>query len=158
MKKIDQKTLNSICSEAKQSSRKRKNYNYHDELSDPLQRLLNALEPGTYIQPHKHEDPDKREVFIILTGKVLVITFNDDGSILDHVVLDQKTGNFGVEIPEKTWHSIISLEKNSVVFEVKDGPYAPIADKCFAQWAPEESEAGCLEYNENILKQLNIKI
>ena len=41
------------------SPRLRLNHNFHDDLADPINRMLNALEPGTYLQPHKHENPDK---------------------------------------------------------------------------------------------------
>jgi cupin fold WbuC family metalloprotein len=157
MKKITRNKINEVCAESKLVNRKRKNFNYHDDLSDSLQRLLNAMQPGTYIQPHKHENPDKREAFIILTGKVLVVTFDDEGKILDHILLSQENGNYGVEIPERTWHSLIILEEDSVVYEVKDGPYSPISDKNFAPWAPAENEIGCSEYNQSILNQLGIE-
>jgi len=58
--------LNEVIQKAKNSPRGRMNYNFHDDLVDPINRMLNAFEPGTYIQPHKHENPDKREVFILL--------------------------------------------------------------------------------------------
>lgn len=157
MKKITKAQIDQVCEESRESPRKRKNFNYHAELTDSLQRMLNAMQPDTYIQPHKHEDPDKREAFIILTGSVLIVTFNDYGEIKDHILLNQKKGNFGVEIPERTWHSLIILEENSVVYEVKDGPYSPISDKNFASWAPAENDPNCNEFNLNILKQLNIE-
>ena len=70
MIKIDSKIINHLNSIAEGSSRKRINHNFHKESSDLLQRMLNAMEPGTYIQPHKHENPEKREVFLILNGIV----------------------------------------------------------------------------------------
>ncbi len=157
MKKITQESINKVCDEARDSKRKRKNYNYHDELSDTLQRLLNAMQPGTYIQPHKHEAPDKREAFIILQGRILVLTYNNEGEITEHFILDPKEGNYGVEIPEKTWHSLIVLEEDSIVYEVKDGPYSPVSDKNFASWAPAEGEEGCTEFNDRILQKLGLK-
>ena len=79
MKRIDGKLIRSLNNQAKRSDRKRINYNFHDGSQDPLQRMLNAMQPGTYLQPHKHENPDKREVFLALTGRFVVIQFNDDG-------------------------------------------------------------------------------
>lgn len=43
------------------------------------------MEPGTEVPIHKH--PTKDETFVILRGKVRVTTHNDDGSIIDDVVL-----------------------------------------------------------------------
>lgn len=129
------------------------NYNFHEENSDPINRMINAVEPEAYFPPHKHVDPPKREVFIILKGKVLVVEFDDDGSISDHVELDTRRGNFGVEIPPGVWHSLIPLKAGSVLYEIKDGPYDKSSDKIFAPWAPKEDEEGGLEFGKDILIQ-----
>jgi cupin fold WbuC family metalloprotein len=156
MKLIDKKTILQTISKAQQSERKRMNYNYHLDYTDPINRLLNAMEPGTYVQPHKHENPDKREIFIILEGSVAVICFDDKGRITGHIVLDHKKGSYGVEIPERLWHMVISLETGTVMYEVKDGPYAKMNDKNFATWAPKEGDEGCDAFLQKILKELNI--
>jgi cupin fold WbuC family metalloprotein len=155
IKKIDKNRILKVIGEAKHSERKRKNFNYHPSFDDPINRMLNAIEPGSYIQPHKHENPDKREVFLLLTGKFVVVFFNDAGEITDHVILDNKV-NFGVEIPAATWHTIIALESGSVVYEIKDGPYFPIDDKNFASWAPKEGDDHCKEYLNQILLRLDL--
>ncbi len=158
MIKIDNQLIELISSQAQLSERQRKNYNFHKHSSDPFQRLINAIEPYSYIQPHKHENPDKREVFFVLKGKMAVIEFDDNGEITDHIVLDSSIGNIAAEIPEKTWHTIISLEKGSVSYECKDGPYNPDDDKNFASWAPKEGDANSKDYINEILQQLNLKI
>jgi cupin fold WbuC family metalloprotein len=138
MIRIDRELLDKTTALAKSSPRRRKNHNFHKEYSDPLQRLLNAMEPYSYIRPHKHENPDKREVFFSLRGRILVVEFNETGQITGHTLLDPMKGNFGAEIAERTWHTIIALDPGTVAYEVKDGPYDPADDKCFAPWAPEE--------------------
>ena len=72
---------------------------------------------------HKH--PTKDESFVILRGKVRVTTYNDDGSIIEDVVLSQESGNYGVDIPKNAWHKLESLESGSVIFECKEGPFVP---------------------------------
>lgn len=146
MKLIEQKTIDKVVDEARLSSRMRKNFNYHELLTDPINRMLNALEPGTYVQPHKHEDPDKREVFLILTGRMGVFIFDDDGNVIQTAVLDRDTGVYGIEIPPRVWHAVVSLAPGSVVYEVKDGPYEPLNDKNFATWAPKEGAPEAAEY------------
>lgn len=64
IKIADLKFLQKLSKEANVSPRKRKNYNFHETPEDSIQRMLNALHPDTYIRPHKHENPDKREVFV----------------------------------------------------------------------------------------------
>lgn len=83
--------------------------------------MLNAVEPGTVVPIHRH--PTKAESFVILRGKVRVTTHNDDGSIIEDVVLSQESGCYGVDIPKNVWHMVESLELGSVVFECKEGPF-----------------------------------
>ena len=156
MIKITNESISETSKIAQSSPRQRMNYNYHQEASDNLQRMLNAMEPNTYIQPHKHENPDKTEVFFVLRGRILLLEFNNDGIVIDHIILDPKQGNYGCEIPARTWHSLISLEEGSVAYEVKDGPYIPIEDKNFASWAPMEGDEDCQTYNEKILAKLGL--
>lgn len=156
MIKIDEAFISETSEKAQNSSRRRMNYNFHKQASCTLQRMLNAMEPDTYIQPHKHENPDKVEAFFVLRGRILLIEFDDAGHITDHIILDPKTGQYGGEIPPRTWHTLISLEKASVAYEVKDGPYNPTDDKNFASWAPQEGDSDCLEYNNSLLKILGI--
>ncbi len=154
VKKIDIHTIEQLNVEARQAQRLRKNFNYHESFDDPINRMLNAVEPGSYVRPHKHENPDKREVFLLLQGKMAVVFFDDEGNITEHVVLDNKK-NFGVEIPPSVWHTIIALEPGTVVYEIKDGPYVPADDKNFAPWAPKEGDAKCSGYFQNLLDNLD---
>ena len=154
MIKIDTTLISQISSKAKTSKRRRINYNFHKEDSATLQRMLNAMEPDTYIQPHKHQNPDKVEVFFVLRGRIALIEFDENGKIIDHTILDPRLGNFGGEIPIGTWHTLISLEEGSVAYEVKDGPYDPKVDKNFATWAPAEGDDDCQEYNSRLLDAL----
>ena len=129
------------------------NYNFHPQLDDPLQRMLNCLEPDSYVHPHKHENPDKVEAFILLKGKVLVVEFDDDGRISSHILLEADSGNYGAEIAPRIFHCIIALESGSVVYEVKHGPYSPLNDKNFASWAPKEGSEGCRSYMESVVRK-----
>ena len=120
MKLIDKQLLDDVSRQAQKSVRLRMNYNFHLSLEDKCHRFLNAVEPGTVVPIHKH--PTKDESFVILRGKVRVTTHNDDGSIIEDVVLSQESGNYGVDIPKNVWHKLESLESRSVIFECKEGP------------------------------------
>lgn len=157
MIKINQNLIAELAEIASISTRKRINYNFHKVPGDPLQRLLNVMQPNTYLQPHKHENPDKREVFIALKGKFLALEFGDEGNIVDFVILDPTTGNYAAEVPARTYHSVICLEPDSAIYELKDGPYDPADDKHFAPWAPKEGEAGCEGYIIKILKECGVR-
>lgn len=120
---IDKNMLDEVSAQAKASPRLRMNYNFHHSLDDLCHRMLNALEPGTEVPIHHH--PDKDETFVILRGKIRVTTYNDDGSVVDSVVLCQDDGIFGVDIPKNVWHTLEALEPNSCIFECKQGPFVP---------------------------------
>jgi cupin fold WbuC family metalloprotein len=120
---IDENLLNKVSEQAKLSPRLRMNYNFHQSLEDKCHRFLNAVEPGTVIPIHRH--PTKDESFVVLRGKVRSTTYNDDGSVIESVVLSQEDGLYGVDIPKGVWHKLESLESGSVVFECKEGPYVP---------------------------------
>ena len=120
---IDKELLDKVSEQAKDSPRLRMNYNFHQSLDEKCHRFLNAVEPGTEVPIHRH--PTKDESFVILRGKVRVTTHNDDGSIIEDVVLSQESGNYGVDISKNVWHKLESLEENSVIFECKQGPFVP---------------------------------
>ena len=123
MELINLQLIARVSSLAKESPRLRMNYNFHQSLEEKCHRFLNAVEPGTVVPIHKH--PTKDESFVILRGKVRVTTHNDDGSIIEDVVLSQEIGNYGVDIPKNVWHKLESLESGSVIFECKEGPFVP---------------------------------
>ena len=120
---IDKKILDELTASAKASARLRMNYNFHQSLEDKCHRMLNAVEPGSDIPIHRH--PDKDESFVVLRGKVRSTTYNDDGTLIESVVLSQEDGLYGVDIPKGVWHKLESLEPGSVVFECKEGPFVP---------------------------------
>ena len=153
LKIVSKELLNELSEKAVNSPRKRLNHNFHDDLADPINRMLNAFESGTYIQPHKHENPGKREIFIVLRGSLVVVFFDNSGTPIDFILLDPKKENFAVEIPVGAWHSLFALESGTVVYEVKDGPYFPISDKNFASWAPKESDTNTEEYLKTLTDQ-----
>ncbi len=153
---INKQLIEKVVVQAKDSTRKRMNFNFHKTFDANLQRMLNVMEPGTYVQPHKHEDPDKTEVFLVLLGKVLVAEFDDMGNVTSSCVLSSEEGRYGAEIPPRVWHCIVPLEPDSVIFEVKDGPYSPITDKNFASWAPKEGSPDCNRYQSDLLLRCGI--
>ena len=123
MKLIDKQLLDDVSRQAQKSDRLRKNYNFHQSLDDKCHRFLNAVEPGTKVEIHRH--PTKDESFVLLRGRVKVTTYNNDGSVLESVILSPEEGLYGVDIPKNVWHNVECLESGSVFFECKEGPFVP---------------------------------
>ena len=110
MKIINEQLLDETQAKALQSPRLRMNYNFHERLDDPINRLLNAMEPGTYLRPHRHLG---------------------------------------------TWHGLLVLESGSVIYEIKQGPFAPLAPENLAPWSPEaEDTEGVKKYLEWLESQI----
>ena len=124
MELIDKELLSNVCDEACKSSRLRMNYNFHTSPQAKSQRMLNALQIGTELPIHRHTHTS--ETYVLLQGKIKVLFYNDDKKLSQSVVLNPIEGKFGVNIPMGQWHTLEVLENNSVIFEVKDGPYTPI--------------------------------
>ena len=139
MKIISHKVLDQLSLEASGSERLRKNLNLHDDYADPCQRLFIAMEPGTYIRPHRHTDPPKPECFMAVRGKLALVVFDDDGEVKQVISFGDGCHTLAIDLPAGEWHSIIVIEPGSIFFDTKPGPYVAMSDKNFAPWAPEEN-------------------
>lgn len=123
---INKDLLDKVSLEAKRSERLRMNFNFHDSLDAPSQRLLNALEPGTNIPIHRHQNTS--ETYIILRGKIQLSLYDNAGHIMESVILSPGTDNVGYNISKGQWHTLEVLVPDTVIFEVKDGPYWPLKE------------------------------
>lgn len=148
---IGQDTLTHLSEQAATSPRLRKNLNFHASNDAQCHRLLNALEPGTYVQPHCHRDPHKEETLVVVKGRFGVLIFDEAGNVRQSVVLSPATEHFGITIPVGVFHSMVALESGSVFFEAKAGPYVPIAAEEKADFAPEEGDIECAAYLQKML-------
>jgi cupin fold WbuC family metalloprotein len=135
---VDEGAIADLVQRARQAPRGRLNLNLHPRLEDPIQRLLNAGSPGTYVRPHRHR-PAFWELVMTLRGLIDAVVFDDEGRVTQRVSL--KPGGEGIIQSEGgAWHSFVFLAPDSVAFEVKPGPYDAALDKEFAPWAPRESD------------------
>lgn len=146
MKRITRQQLETLSRQAAESARGRANWNLHPSLADPTQRFCNAMEPGTYVRPHRHQAPGRWELFLALTGEAQVVTFSEKGGLLARVTIGADGPDYGIEIPEGVWHTVASLQPGTVLFELKPGPYIPLTDKDFAPWAPTEGHSTCPQF------------
>lgn len=149
MKIIDKALLDRTTEQARKESRLRKNYNLHERLCDPVNRLLNALEPGTYVPAHRHSHPAKDETVFVLRGSIVSAIFDDAGNIIERAVIDPAHGVYGFDIPAGQWHGLLVRESGTVVFEVKKGPFTPLTEEDIAPWTPRTDD------KEGITRYLN---
>src|SRR5581483_5608716 len=128
---IDTKTA-----DAQSNRRRRESLVLHRGDTDPLQRMINCVEPGSYLRPHRHVRPPKAETIVLLRGAMGFIPFLDDGTPdrENFVLLHPSRGALVVDCREAIWHTFVALEPGTAVFEAKNGPYDPSTDKEFAPW------------------------
>lgn len=136
--------LRDLSHQARESSRLRQNYNFH-ELSEKVQRLLNVLQPGTYVRPHRHLRPAEAngfEFFLLLQGEVGLLLFDPQGQILQQERLRATGPIRGMELPQGLYHTLVCLQPDTVILELKEGPYNPMTDKEFLPMFPAENTPG----------------
>lgn len=151
MKIINKQTLNQLSELARTNPRLRKNWNIHPNDDFPAHRLLNAMEPASYIRPHRHLDPNKDETFMIVRGKLGILIFDEDGKVIETTLLDAAGDNLGADIPAGVFHTAVSLQEGTIFFEAKAGPFRMLMEEEKASWAPEDGTAEAGAYL-NILK------
>lgn len=77
---LKKEILDLVSNQAKVSPRLRMNHNLHESFDDSVQRMFNAIEPGSVIPIARH--PYSNETLILLRGKLRVLIFNDQEEIL----------------------------------------------------------------------------
>jgi len=147
---INNDLIQKAIDSSKISPRKRIILPFHKLPSDNLHRMLNALQPNSYVQPHRHLDPPKAESIIVLKGAIIFVEFNNTGEIENFCRLSSESFNIGVDIEPGIFHTFFAVVADTVLFEVKPGPYEQISDKDFASWAPTEGSESAFEYFRNL--------
>lgn len=130
MKQLTEAMLDDLARQARLSPRLRANHNLHAELSEPVQRLAIAMEPDTFVRPHRHFHT--WEMLTALRGRFVVLLFDEAGVVTSRTILGE--GCHVIEFPANTWHAVLSLDAGGVIFEVKLGPYRPLEPGEYAPW------------------------
>lgn len=146
--------LDEATAGAASNPRGREIVNFHASPDEGMQRMLNALEPSTYIRPHRHLDPPKPESFVLLRGSMAFFVFDETGNFgpKDVTILSRQTGILAIDLRPGVFHAFLALEPGTVIFEVKPGPYSPITDKDFAPFAPAPDTPEAAAYQERLFK------
>lgn len=143
---MDTALLDHVSAMAMESPRRRKNLNFHPNDEFCCHRLLNGMEPGSYIQPHRHLPETKDESIVLVRGRVGFVSFDDDGNVILATILAAGGDAFAVDIPHGRFHTLVSLTSGSVFFEAKAGPFRLLEPNEKAPWAPEEGDPEASAY------------
>ena len=131
---ITQPQLAQLADAAAASARRRSHILLHADHQDQVQRLLIALEPDSYVRPHVHSE--QWEMIVLLRGRLDLLVFTPQAELTQRLAMSAASPV--VQIPRGIWHGGVALESQTLVMEVKPGPYRPNE---FAEWGPEEGDA-----------------
>jgi cupin fold WbuC family metalloprotein len=120
---ITKELLDELSAKAKSSERLRANFDLRNSAEDLSQRMLNALEPGTVMPIHRHKGSSETNVCI--RGHFEEYFYDENGKLTETV--DMVPGGVVLNIEKGKWHSLKCLESGTILFEAKDGPYAPLS-------------------------------
>jgi cupin fold WbuC family metalloprotein len=115
--------------------------------------MIIAIEPASYLRPHRH--PGKSEAFHIIEGKVDVVVFRDDGEIAQIVSLAEKGGArpFYYRMSEPLFHTLLVGSDLLIMHEITNGPFRP-EGTAYAEFAPAEGEPAADAYQAELLARV----
>lgn len=139
---INEELLIDLQEKAKGNERLRMNFDLRTSAEDTSQRMLNALQPGTKMPIHRHMKSS--ETVVCISGCLDWIFYeelpdmecgrsHDGEKVTEEAKFKEvarfricpREGQFGIQVPMMAWHSIV-VHEPSIVFEAKDGAYAPL--------------------------------
>ncbi|MBS1209272.1 MAG: hypothetical protein H6R19_1670 [Proteobacteria bacterium] len=147
---FDTGLLDRLSAAARANPRLRQNHNLHAGPNDPVQRFFNAIEPGSYVIPHRHLAAGKDETLLMLRGRLGLILFDDAGHVSATHLLAPASNCMGFHLGLNVWHSVVALESGCVFFEIKTGPYRALSAEEQAPWAPAEGSPAAQAYERQL--------
>ena len=158
MKIIDHQLIVEISKMAKKSVEKKVHYPLPSTDKSNLYRALIGFEPGAFVQPHKHPSNVFSELLFLVQGECLLITFHENGSVRDGILLSTDNNIVGVDVDPTVYHTLLPLKVSTVLLEVKEFS-SPVSsdEKIVAAWTPASiDQAEIKAWQEKLLKHFNI--
>ena len=136
--KITQTLLDELTAKAKESPRLRMNLDLRNSDADQSQRMLNAIEPGSPLPIHRHQNTS--ETVVCLRGRLVWEYYQEvQGSrfkvqgvqepkaeLVETIELSPNGPVVALNVPAGQWHTVKALESGSVILEMKEGTYEPL--------------------------------
>lgn len=152
MQLLDAALFSRLLQQASETPRLRCAYNLHQSHSENAQRVVIAMQPGSYVRPHLHQQPQPFELCILLQGSLDMLLFDVDGTVTQRITLSAGASVPALEIGAGQYHSLVATAPGAVFIEIKQGPFDPAAPRYFADWAPEEHTAAAEPFYQWLLQ------
>jgi len=136
---VDGMMIATLINEAEKEPKRRARLNLHTSDEDPIHEMIIAFRKDSLNMPHRHVG--KSESMHVMQGQVDVVTFNDEGKVLQRIRLSHSgTGPSVFRMGAPIWHTVIPVTDVVVVHETTNGPFVPGKNMEIPPWAPAESE------------------
>jgi cupin fold WbuC family metalloprotein len=123
----------------------------HRSNTATVQRMLNIVQPGSYIRPHIHPLASGVELVCVLQGAAMFLLFDDHGTVTARRTLTPGPGTSLADLEPRIHHTYCALAPDTVILEIKGGPYDPALDKTWPDWAPAEDSPAAADYLARLL-------
>ncbi|WP_031568398.1 WbuC family cupin fold metalloprotein [Rheinheimera texasensis] len=137
---LDHSLFSALLDAAAQSPRRRAFKNLHQDFAEAVQRVVIAIQPDSYVPPHRHVEAHQWELFVVLAGSIDFCQFDDAGQLISRSTIVAGSTLAGLELAPGIWHSIVAAPGGAVFLEVKQGPFDPAQPRYFAPFAPTEQD------------------
>src|SRR3954471_15201547 len=107
---VSESQIAALLAESRASTRLRAHLLLHADHADQVQRLLIALQPGTYVRPHQHSE--QWEMLTLHGGRADIFAFAEDGTVREQHVLHASAPV--IQIPMGAWHGAVALEPDTI--------------------------------------------
>ena len=129
---ISQQILDELTRRAQSSPRLRMNLDLRNGEKDHSQRLLNAIEPGSPLPIHRHNNTS--ETITCIRGRLIIEFYDELERICTESIELKPNGQYlAVNVPIGQWHTVKALESGTVLLESKDGIYEPLGPEDILQ-------------------------
>ncbi|MEK6927363.1 MAG: WbuC family cupin fold metalloprotein [Nanoarchaeota archaeon] len=130
---ISNNDLDALVEKSRTAQRGRVAMPLTDKNYKGFQILYNAIQPASYVQPHRHQ---AEEVWMPIRGSIALVTFDKQGKLHEKFILSRERTNYHL-VNGGIWHSCFALEPDSIFCNISPGPFN-LNQKEFATWAPTE--------------------
>ena len=147
---VDADILGKLKLAAKKDPLGRSRLCLHRSHSDTVQEMIVALRKGFYVRPHKHIG--KTESFHIIEGAIVVVFFDDNGSVIRTLKMAHLGDNkpYIYRLSAEIWHTALPVTDFVIFHEIISGPFDRSSSE-FPLWAPDENDTkGIRKYLDSL--------
>ena len=81
MKVFSAEFIDDLVQQAVASPRGRQHHNLHADFAETVQRTFIAIEPDSYVRPHRHGLTPRTETMLAVRGLMALLVFDDAGEV-----------------------------------------------------------------------------